>query len=373
VGTATLTAFVIAAPYFVNCWRVYGDPLYTFNVHGQIYSGAEGQVGWKGSTASYIAGKIAQRPFEMLDTVAQGMTTYPFANKWFGLERWFPGIREWALIASAIGLAVLAALPSGRLVLVMMFASLVPFSFTWTVDPDFRFTEHVYPMLLIAAAVTLAAAARVVRALITPVPDMPHLMSTRREWAGWAAAIAGAIALILFVERVSPSLVFTEALQTHAEATLMAGARDHSHFGRGWSSPVRAGNVVMRVATGDAAIALRLPAEDDYPVTLRMDPFPPPAGQESIRLPSVELTLNGAQVATIPLVWTPGRVGGYTVLLPRTAVRRGTNQLVFRIVPSSPLSAPGTPGITPGDAVGLWYLRVRPPASQSRNGTVTLP
>jgi 4-amino-4-deoxy-L-arabinose transferase-like glycosyltransferase len=373
VGAATLTAFVIAAPYFVNCWRVYGDPLYTFNVHGQIYSGAEGQIGWKGSTASYVAGKIGQRPLEMLDTVAQGMTIYPFVNKWFGLERWFPGIREGALIAAAIGLALLAALPAGRLALVVTFASLLPFSFTWTVDPDFRFTEHVYPMLLIAAAVTLAAAAGVVRALIAHTLRAPRTMSTRRERAVWATIIAGAAALVLFVERISPSLVFTEALQTRSEATLTAGTRDRWSFDWGWSSPVRSGNVVMRVATGDAALELPLPDEDDYPVTLRMDPFPPPPNQTSIPLPSVELTLNGAQVATIPLAWTPGRVGGYNIVLPRTAVRRGTNQLVFRVVRSTTDSDASAPGITPGGAIGLWYVRVRPAASQARNGTVTLP
>ena len=70
----------------MNCWRVYGDPLYTFNVHGEIYSGAEGQAGWKGSTSAYVREKIARRPYEMLDTVVQGLTTYPVENKWQGLE-----------------------------------------------------------------------------------------------------------------------------------------------------------------------------------------------------------------------------------------------------------------------------------------------
>jgi len=373
VGTAALTAFVIAAPYFVNCWRVYGDPFYTFNVHGAIYSGAEGQVGWTGSTASYVAGKIAQRPFEALDTVAQGMTTYPFVNKWFGLERWVPGIREWGLIASAIGLAVLAALPPGRLLLVVMFASLLPFSFTWTVDPDFRFTEHVYPALLIAAAVAVAGGARVAGLLIAPGPHASAVMSSRRAWAGWAAAVAIVAAAIVFVERVSPSLVFTEALHARTEATLMAGTRDRSSFDWGWSTPVRMGNVVMRVATGDAALAIRLPDEGDYPVTLRMDPFPTPLGRQTVALPSVELVLNGAQVASIPLVWTPGRVGGYDVVLPRAAVRRGTNLLVFRVVRSETHSGSSAPGITPGDAIGLWYVRVRPAASPPRTAIVTLP
>ena len=44
-GLALLAATLTAGPYFVNCWRVYGDPLYTFNVHGAIYSAAEGEAG----------------------------------------------------------------------------------------------------------------------------------------------------------------------------------------------------------------------------------------------------------------------------------------------------------------------------------------
>ena len=98
VSLFVASAILVAAPYFVNCWRVYGDPLYTFNVHGEIYSGAEGLAGWKGSTTAYVREKIARRPFEMLDTVAQGLTTYPFGNKWYGLERWVPGLRAWASV-----------------------------------------------------------------------------------------------------------------------------------------------------------------------------------------------------------------------------------------------------------------------------------
>ena len=81
-GLALLAATLTAGPYFVNCWRVYGDPLYTFNVHGAIYSAAEGEADWKGSTASYVSNRIAQRPIAIVDTVAQGLTSYPFTNKW---------------------------------------------------------------------------------------------------------------------------------------------------------------------------------------------------------------------------------------------------------------------------------------------------
>jgi hypothetical protein len=369
-GLFAVTAVLVAAPYFVNCWRVYGDPLYTFNVHGEIYSGAEGQPGWKGSTASYVSQKIARRPFEMLDTVAQGLTTYPFGNKWYGLERWLPGLRESAAIAAIAGLVILAASSHGRLLLIVMVASLVPFSFTWTVDPDLRFTEHVYPVLLIAAAVALAAGVRAARALVVPGSGLRHAALRDTSWAGWACTVGAALAVLWFVWYVSPSLVLVEALRAREDVTVMAGARDSSSFDWGWSNLMHSGNVSMRVATDEAALSIRLPDEGDYPATLRMDPFPRPLGDAPGRLPLVEVLLNGMSVASIPLSWTPGRVGAYDIVLPRAASRRGANLLVLRVARPAPAATTAIqPGLTAGDAVGLWYVRVRPPTSDHRGAS----
>jgi hypothetical protein len=113
----------------------------------------------------------------------------------------------------------------------------------------------------------------------------------------------------------------------------------------------------------EAVLSIRLPDEADYPATLRMDPFPRPPDGATTRLPSVELLLNGTPVTTIPLRWTPGRVGSYDFVLPRAAVRRGANRLVLRVarLPATP-SDIFHPGLTDGDAVSLWYLRVHPAA-----------
>jgi 4-amino-4-deoxy-L-arabinose transferase-like glycosyltransferase len=362
-GLAIALAALVAGPYFVNCWRVYGDPFYTFNVHGEIYSGAEGQAAWKGSTAAYVSQKIARRPFEMLDTVAQGLTTYPFANKWYGLDPWFDGLGQWASMAAIAGLAVLAASGQGRLLLVVMVSSLVPFSFTWPVDPDFRFTVHVYPILLIAAAVALGAGVRGIRAVLIAGHGRADAAWQGRTWVGWACAVGMALAVLWFVTRVSPPLVFAEALRVREDATVMAGARDGVSFERGWSRPLRSGNVTMRVAREEGALSIPLPGEGDYPATLRMDPFPRPLASTPGRLPLVEVVLNGMSVATIALQWSPGRVGAYNIVLPRAAVRRGANHLVLRVTrPAESATATIRPGLTAGDAVGLWYVRVHPPA-----------
>ncbi len=224
VAVVTLTATVVVAPYFVNCWRVYGDPLYTFNIHGSVYGAAEGQGERTGSTASYVGEKIARRPAQSLDTVAQGLTTYPFANKWRGLDHWHAGLGRWASLAALGGLMVLAAMSPGRLLLVAFVGALLPFSFTWKVDPDFRFTEFLYPFLLVAAATALAAAARGGRTILVggTVAGPRAARDISWRWAGVAAGLA--VVALWFVTHVSPAWVFGESVRS-GESTL-----DHGRF-----------------------------------------------------------------------------------------------------------------------------------------------
>ncbi len=365
-GIGMSTALIVAGPYFVNCWRVHGDPLYTFNVHGNIYSVRQGEGEWKGSTAAYVARRITERPVAAVDTVLQGVTTYPFSNKWHGLDRWIAGLGRWALIAAIGGLLVLAASASGRLLLIATWASLLPFSFTWPSDPDFRFTVHVYPTLLIAAAVGGAAIFRAARAVLVPA----RLPERRSEWGrqalAWAGVVAPALVMLWLVQRVLTPWTFAESLRTGEAAMVAAGVRDGAFIGSGWSEVTGTGNVQMRVATTEGTIWLRLPAVGDYPLALRMDPFPRPLGTTSGRLPVVEAVLNGVPLEAIPLGWTPDRVGSYTVTLPRTTVQRGLNRLVLRVRRADPAVAPRTrPGLSGGDAVGLWYVRVQPATSDS--------
>ena len=357
-GIALAAAGLTAAPYFINCWRVYGDPLYTFNVHGRIYSIAERHEDWTGSTAGYVAQKIARRPYQMLDTVAQGLTTYPFGNKWDGLDYWVRGLGRWASAASIAGLVVLAASAEGRLMLVLMVTSLVPFSFTWTVDPDFRFTLHVYPMLLIAAAVALDAFVRGARAIVS-VRGAARSASRGLAWLPWASTVGLLLAVLWFIGRVSPSLVFAEMLRSREDASVTAGSRDGGAFGAGWSGLIRGENVSMRVAVDEGTLLIRLPAGNDYPATLRMDPFPRPLAADPGRLPVVDVALNDIHIGDIQLQWTPGRVGAYDILLPRTAARRGMNRLVLRVKRTA--GSLVRPGLADGDAVALWYVRVHPP------------
>jgi hypothetical protein len=349
----TAIALIVAGPFFLNCWRVLGDPFHAFTVHGRVYSLAEGQPEYTGGTIGYISEKFARRPVQMLDTVAQGLTSYPVTNKWGGLGHWLDGLGRWALLAAALGLAVLAALPRGRLVLAIGVGSIVPFAFTWTVDPDYRFTVQAYPFLLIAAAVSVSVAAGLVRRVLVPGGAPARVAWWREPWRPWAAAV-GLVAVTLWVIwRVTPPLVFAESLRARVDATVIAGARDGAFFTSGWSPVLRGANVNLRMTGPEGTLMIRLPEEGDYPATLRMDPFPRPLpAAPAAPLPVIDVLLNGAPVATIQLEWTPDRVGAYRIVLPRAAVRRGRNELALRVTRASAAAGP---------VVALWYLRVHPP------------
>jgi hypothetical protein len=117
----------------------------------------------------------------------------------------------------------------------------------------------------------------------------------------------------------------------------------------------------MRIVTTEGSLSIRLPSVRDYPVTLRMDPFPRPLDDAPQRLPEVEVAINGTLLGVVTLHWTPGRVGAYDILLPRALVRRGVNHLRLRVRrPATSAPAAIQPGLTDGDAVGLWYVLVHP-------------
>ncbi|HET9272025.1 MAG TPA: hypothetical protein VFO31_27795, partial [Vicinamibacterales bacterium] len=342
---------LVAGPFFVNCWRVLGDPFYAFTVHGSVYSLAEGKPEYTGGTVGYILEKFERQPLVMFDTVAQGLTTYPFTNKWGGLGHWVDGLAGRAAAAALVGLVVLAALPRGRLVIMMMVGSIVPFAFTWTVDPDYRFTVQAYPFLLVAAAVTVAIAADLIHRALVPGRGPATVAWWREPRTPWLTAVGVVGVTLWLIWRVTPPLVLAETLRAHEDATVAAGMRDGGFLRSGWSPVLRGANVSQRMTTGEGKVTLRLPEEGDYPATLRMDPFPRPLAVAPGPLPAVDVLLNGTAIAAIQLEWTPDRVGTYRIVLPRTAVRRGSNQLILRVKRASEGD---------GQGVGLWYLRVHP-------------
>jgi hypothetical protein len=353
LGIASAAALVMAGPYVVNCWRQFGDPLYAINYHTTNYLAAEGQPVEETSAASYVGVRLATRPWRTIDTLAIGMTAYPFANKWAGFDRWMPGLGVWIAALALGGMIGWLTTPAGRLLLVVLASSLVPFALTWHLAADWRFTAHAYPFFLIAAASALAAIVRAAApATLRSLPSRWRAVPARA--AGLAAATAVAVAAVAAtVWRLLPPLVVGEALAAGEDITVPASGRTSVLFGSDWSPPYGAGAVVSRAALASPAdIWLPLPRAQDYVLAIRLDPFPRPLPGSTAPMPAVRARVNGEAVADLQLLWNPDRVGSYEVRVSGSIVQPGLNRLTLD-VQSASADVP---------SIAVWYVRIRQPA-----------
>ena len=351
---ALLTMSVVAGPFLVNCWRVYGDPFYAINVHADVYRQAEGEVTTTSqTTGEYLSSKWRARPADAADTTLLGLTRYPFANKWTGFVPWHPDLGRVLAVASLAGLVLFAALPAGRLMLVVLVTSLVPYAATWRLIGDWRFTQHAYPFFMIAAMFALA---RLVT-LVWP-SHRDRLLAALRP-----RPVAAGLALLFclaggawLMTRTLPVLVTREAIRLGEDVNVTAGDRDWSFLGTGWSRRWTEGVVSARAMTDPVAhLWLPLAAARDYDLVIRLDPFPRPLEADWARRPVVHAYLNDRPLATLRLAWNPERVGAYDLRVPAALVADGWNRFTL-LSPS-------------GEQVRFWYVRIRHPAGLRPSGT----
>lgn len=355
VALAAMTALV--APYLVNCARELGDPLIAINYHTGYYRFGEGLPSGEPMSASrYVRTKFTRSPLSTLDTGVMGVVVQPFVTKWSGLDvtaRWLRPLLYWAAIA---GLLMLPFAAAGRLLLVILVSSLLPYAFTWNVGGggEWRFTMHAYPFYIVAAcyAVVRVSAAAVAawrqRALRAP----------GRQALIRAAVIGAMLLLASGLYRWMPWFVDKETLARGEDLTIGAGARDDAFFRRDWSPPHQEGLAIVRVSLAERAVVwIPLPTRRSYDVTLRFDPVDPALQRR------VDVLLNRHLVARLGLGWDPQRVGSYPIRLPEEYVRAGGNELM--LIPDT-LVARGNAGTrfdwVPGERLGLrlWHVRVRP-------------
>ena len=360
LALAALTLAALVAPYLVNCARQLGDPLIAINYHTGYYRFSEGLPSQQPMNASqYLREKLRRSPLTTIDTGMVGVFVEPFETKWTGLDyssRWLRLVLYWSAIAGCLMLPFTAA---GRLMLVILLTSLVPYAFTWNIGGggEWRFTMHAYPFYIVAACYALVSIGRgVVRAW------------RGRSWPAWAqirpklartlAMIA--IALLATVAYLAmPWFVFQEVLARGEDLTVGTGARDVVFFRRDWSPPHTEGLATVRVSLAErAAVWIPLPARRSYEVSLRFDPVAPEIQHH------VAVLLNRQLIARLDLSWDPQRVGSYRVRLPEQFVKAGANELI--LVPDSLVPASGAgprfAWVEPGARLGLrmWYVRVLP-------------
>jgi hypothetical protein len=326
---AAFLAAAIVAPYLVSCAIATGDPLYAVNYHTGYYRYGEG-LPWQQpmSATEYVRGKLAARPLATIDVATTGVFVQPFATKWRGLDPWLPGMATALRWTSIAGLFMLVFSPAGRLLLVILVTSLLPYAVTWNVagGGEWRFTMHVYPFFIVAAFYAIhrvwSAAAFSLRGKREAGSGKREAGSGKREAGsgkpgGWNSTLRrvplafAVVANLVAAYLLLPPLVVREANALGDDVNLEAGGRDIAFLGDGWT------------------------------------------------------VINRRLLAIVRLGWTADRMGAYRLHLPESDVAVGRNELT--LVPDAMVSAgslgPRFEWLNPQTQIGvrLWYVRVLGP------------
>jgi hypothetical protein len=164
LAVASVIAFALAAPYYYNCWREFGDPLYPINVHTSFYRARAGEAGFREpmSVGAYLRGRATKEPVETAKTGLIGLFWFPFENKWVGFDYYYVGLRRFLMGMAAVGLVLMATTRRGWFLWGLLLLTLLPYAFTWSIKGggEWRFTLPAYPFYLIAAALALVTTAR---------------------------------------------------------------------------------------------------------------------------------------------------------------------------------------------------------------------
>jgi hypothetical protein len=358
-GIAGIVTALLVAPYLINCWRETGDALYALNYHTRYYRAAEGQPPDESVGAlEYVWSHLASRPVATIDTAARGLVSVPLVNKWTGWTVWHGAVGpvlKWAAIA---GLLMSLWTGAGRLLLVILLTSLLPYAITWSVGggAEWRFTQHAYPIYLVMAFSAIGTVLRLAGALAR---NGVQVLRVPRQRVVQAAVLAAALALGWMAYEVAPVLMVPEALADEGSTTIYAGERDGWFFEGAWSEPVRdTGNVTVRIAQSEVVGMRVLLAEAEYLLTIRMDP---PLTSDPSRQPRVTVFVNHQPLGMLTLTRDAERMGSYRFRVPRALVSRWTRiELLASHTVTAQEAGPPFASLGPETPVAfrLWYVRM---------------
>jgi len=325
IAAAALVLAALVGPYLVNCAIATGDPFYAINYHTSYYRFHEGLPSSEPmSAANYVWEKFASRPLGTVDTGVMGVLAQPFVTKWGGFEVWMTGLGVLLAWAALAGLLRLLFTADGRLLIVVVIGSLLPYAFAWSIPggTHWRFTMHAYPVFIVAAFYGMAGAYRAVARLRQGHlrPDPAQLRTALRAAAVTVLVVgtAGAAAVVL------PWFVVREAAARGQDVSVESGWRDVMFFRGAWSPARREGAVSVRVSTGERALVrLPLPERRAYDLVLRLDPVAPDRQQR------LTVLFNGQLVAALPFSWDSQRMGSYRLRIPGRVVHPGGNELIL--------------------------------------------
>ena len=342
---AAAIAAALVAPFLANCWRVYGDPLYSINVHASVYQETEGQAGDASLTArEYLRARMKNEPVRTIDTVLYGLTVYPFANKWTGFDRWIRSAGWWLALSALVGLLLFVTTAEGRILIVVAVTSLVPYAATWKLISDWRFTEHVYPIFLIAATAGVAGIVRGLRMIRARTPVPAGEIRMRAAWLAGAAACV--VVAWYLMTRMFPVAIVEESIRAGQPGLIMALDRDSAFFPHEWT-PGPTDSLPTRVAPGwRAEIRVPFPVSAAYEVLLRVNPSAAPIRSDE-QVNRIDFWLNGRQVGSCEPGSAADRFGACQLNIPADAVRPGMNHIVLATDQSQPRG------------FRIWYMRVQ--------------
>ena len=143
VALAVAIMASLVAPYLAQLRDRDGDPLLAINYHTAYYRFAEARpIDQPMSAAAYLHSKFVERPITMLDTGSTDFSSNRSSPSGMAMGTWLggPGRRvSGGVHRRACGLPFFAA---GRLLLVVLLGSLVPYMFTWNVGGGGRMAIH---------------------------------------------------------------------------------------------------------------------------------------------------------------------------------------------------------------------------------------
>ncbi|MBN2370088.1 MAG: glycosyltransferase family 39 protein [Vicinamibacteria bacterium] len=328
VAIASGTLLLLVAPYLAACWRTFGDPLIAINTHASFYHDREGLTGESpASWDEYVIGE--RRVLDRLETLAVGLTIYPFENKWRGFEDWSPFAGHALRIVAVCGLACAFVFPSGRLLMLILTTALIPFAFTWNIrgGSEWRFTLFAYPFYLSAVGLIAATAVRFGAALRRR--DLGRMARRHRRDAIYG--VAAAVFLAILTTLLLPGIAYLRAIDAlragmPLEVDVESEPRGRFFLASGWGENRIVSGKVVRISQGRVAI-LRAPFTPGADHRLALTVGLPAHGDAAIaEVRSGDRLLDRLELRG------DARLSTHDIRVPASAVRRLSTLIELRLL-----------------------------------------
>jgi 4-amino-4-deoxy-L-arabinose transferase-like glycosyltransferase len=334
VALSAVMFVIVIAPFLINCAIVYGDPLFSVNDNTKFYRSRENipEAEKPMSVVSYLTGRLFQRPFKFIDTGFEGLTRYPFLNKWKGFAYISPLLSKFLASCAVIGTILLLFSSRGRLMLLLLLSSLIPYAFTYEIagGNEWRFTMHAYPFYLIAGALFFTAVIGALLAANTwPLfSDQPF---SKRTVLTTSFILLFVLAGGWFLLNQSNFLRKEEATKADEAILVQSGNRDSRFFTSGWYEPVQVGGEEFRITKGtEAVLSAPLKRNKEYNLILRANPV----FEKPLKASIISVNINSQPVGKFELK-EPAKTA-YVFRLPPNFVKDGINEIELnRLDPES--------------------------------------